>query len=80
MLLAAVRSVKVKVSTPTRMTVTVQRGSVDPVPQLLLGVVEVKVLARDVSPVSGLLTVTVKVMVAAWPGVRFPVQVRFGLA
>ena len=31
------------------------------------------------SPVSGLLTVTVKVTVAAAAGVEVPVQVRFGL-
>ena len=36
-------------------------------------------LVRVLSPVSGLFTVTVKVMVAAWPGVRLPVQVRSGL-
>ncbi len=41
---------------------------------------EVMVLVRLLSPVSGWSTVTVKVMVAAAPGARFPVQVRFGLA
>ena len=40
---------------------------------------EVRLLARIPSPVSGLLTVTVKVIVAVAPGARFPVQVRFGL-
>ena len=32
------------------------------------------------SPVSGLLTVTEKVIVTVAPTARFPVQVRFGLA
>ena len=48
--------------------------------QLCLAVAEVTVLARILLPVSGLFTVTVKVMVAAAPTARFPVQVRFGLA
>jgi hypothetical protein len=46
------------VSTATG-TVLAQRGSVDPVPQLLPGAAEVTVLVRVLSPVSGLLTVTV---------------------
>ena len=57
-----------------------QRGSVDPVPQLLPAAAEVRVLVSTWSPVSGLLTVTVKVTVAVSPGFRFPVQVRSGLA
>ena len=36
-------------------------------------------LARIPLPVSGFLTVTENVMVAAAPAARFPVQVRFGL-
>ena len=54
--------------------------SVLPLAQLLLAVAEVMVLARVMLPVSGLLTVTEKVMVAAAPTARVPVQVRFGLA
>ena len=60
-------------------TVAVQRGSVPPAGQLFPAAAEVMVLVRDLSPVSGLLTVTVKVMVAAAPGARSPVQVRLGL-
>ena len=47
--------------------------------QVLPGSVELRVLVMILSPVSGLLTVTVKVMVADWPGARSPVQVRSGL-
>ena len=72
-------AVAVMVRTET-VTVVVQRVSVLPLAQLLLDVVEVIVLARLLFPVSGLLTVTEKVMVAAAPTARFPVQVRFGLA
>ena len=61
-------------------TVAVQRGSVPPAGQLLPAVAEVTVLARMWLPVSGLWTVTVKVIVAASPGFRVPVQVRAGLA
>ena len=61
-------------------TVLVHRASVLPAGQLLPGVAEVIVLTRILSPVSGLLTVTEKVMVADAPTARFPVQVRFGLA
>ena len=48
--------------------------------QLLPAAAEVTVLARILFPVSGLLTVTENVIVAAAPTARFPVQVRFGLA
>ena len=44
------------------------------------GVGDVTAVARTLSPVSGLFTVTEKVMVAVAPGARLPVQVRFGLA
>ena len=47
--------------------------------QLFPGVAEVTVLVRVLSPVSGLSTVTEKVIVADWPGSRSPVQVRSGL-
>ena len=57
-MLVATSAVLVMVSWMTS-TVTVQRGSVLPVAQLLPAVVEVTVLARMWSPVSGLLTVTV---------------------
>ena len=67
------------VSTATG-TVAVQAGSVLPAAQLLPGVAEVIVLARILFPVSGLLTVTENVIVAAAPTARFPVQARFGLA
>ena len=40
----------------------------------------VSVLARILSPVSGLFTVTENVIVAVAPGASVPVQVRFGLA
>ena len=59
----------------------VQRASVPPVAgQLLPAAAEVTVAVRDLSPVSGLLTVTVKVTVAVAPGARSPVQVMSGLA
>ena len=61
-------------------TVVVQRGSVPPAGQLLPAAAEVTVLASRWLPASGLCTVTVKVMVAVSPGVRFPVQVRSGSA
>ena len=63
------------------MTVVVQAVWVPPLAgQLFPTVAEVAVLAMLLSPVSGLLTVTENVMVAAAPTARFPVQVRFGLA
>jgi hypothetical protein len=40
--------------------------------------VEAAVVMTSLSPVSGLFTVTEKVMTADAPGVRFPVQVRTG--
>ena len=40
---------------------------------------EATVVMTSLSPVSGLLTVTVKVITAAAPGARSPVQVRAGL-
>ena len=61
-------------------TVEVHRASVPPAGQLLPAVADVTVLARTLSPVSGLFTVTENVMVADAPTARFPVQVRFGLA
>ena len=61
-------------------TAAVQAGAGLPGGQVLPGAVEVTVLARSLSPVSGLLTVTEKVMVAVSPGARSPVQVRTGLA
>ena len=60
-------------------TVAVQRGSVPSAGQLFPAAAEVMVLVRDLSPVSGLLTVAVKVRVALAPGARVPVQVRFGV-
>ena len=57
-----------------------QGGSALPAAQLLPAVAEVTVLARILSPVSGLFTVTEKVMVADAPTARVPVQVRLGLA
>ena len=60
-------------------TVVVQRESVPLAGQLFPAAAEVMVVVRDLSPVSGLLTVTEKVMVALAPGARFPAQVRFGL-
>ena len=71
-------AVRAMVSTATG-TVTVQGRSPLPAAQLLPEVVEVIVLARILLPVSGLLTVTEKVIVADAPTARFPVQVRFGL-
>src|ERR1700689_1696225 len=65
---------------PCTSTVAVHRASVPPAGQLVPAVAEVIVLARTLLPASGLLTVTVKVMVAVAPAARFPVQVRFGLA
>ena len=56
------------------------RVSVPPAGQLLPAVAEVMVEASTLSPVSGLFTVTVNVMVAVAPVARFPVQVRLGLA
>ena len=75
----AVLAVLVMVS-PCTATVAVQRASVLPAKQLVPEVAEVIVLVRILLPVSGLLTVTEKVMVAVAPAARFPVQVRFGLA
>ena len=62
------------------MTVAVHAGSVPPAGQLLPVAAEVTVLVRRLSPVSGLSTLTEKVMVAVAPGVRSPVQVSVGLA
>ena len=61
-------------------TAVAQRGSVLPAVQLFPGVAEVRVLARMWLPVSGLCTVTEKVIVADAPTARLPVQVRVGLA
>ena len=55
------------------------RESVLPAAQLLPVLVEVTVLTRLLSPVSGLFTVAEKVIVAVAPTARLPVQVRFGL-
>ena len=68
------------ICSPATFTTVVQRGSVLAAGQLLSAVAEVRVLARMWSPVSGLFTVTEKVMVAAAPGARSPVQFRVGLA
>ena len=59
-------------------TVVVQRGSVPPAGQLFPAAAEFTVLVRALSPVSGLFTVTEKVMVAAGAGgqVTGPGQVR----
>ena len=74
-------AVNVSVVALTTVTVVVQAVSVPPLAgQLFPTVAEVTVLAMLLSPVSGLLTVTENVMVAAAPTARFPVQVRFGLA
>ena len=56
------------------------RGSVRPPGSCCPAVGEVIVVARILSPVSGMLTVAEKVMVAVAPGARLPVQVRVGLA
>ena len=64
---------------PCTVTVAVQRASALPAKQLVPAVAEVIVLARILFPVSGLFTVTEKVMVAVAPAARLPVQVRFGL-
>lgn len=61
-------------------TVAVQAGAGPDGGQVLPAVVEVTVLVMCLSPVSGLSTVTEKVMVALAPGARLPVQLRFGLA
>ena len=61
-------------------TVVVHWGSVPSAGQLFPAAAEVTVVVRDLSPVSGSLTVTEKVMVAVAPGARSPVQVRLGLA
>ena len=75
-------AVNVSVVALTTVTVVVQKSaSVPPLAgQLFPAVAEVIVLAMLLSPVSGLLTVTENVMVAAAPTARSPVQVRFGLA
>ena len=75
--LAAMVMVRAGVRTPT---VAVQLGSVPAAGQLFPAAAEVTVLTRDLSPVSGLFTVTEKVMIAMAPGARSPVQVRSGLA
>ena len=64
---------------PCTATVAAQRASVPPAGQFVPAVADVIVLVRILLPVSGLSTVTVKVMVAVAPAARFPVQVRFGL-
>ena len=56
-------------------TLTEQRGSVLPAGQLLPAAVVTKVLANTLFPVSGLLTVTVPVMVTEPPTGMLPVQV-----
>ena len=56
-------------------TLTEQRGSVLPAGQLLPAAVVTKVLASTLFPVSGLLTVTVPVMVTEPPTGMLPVQV-----
>ncbi len=48
--------------------------------QLLPGSAEAATVARFLSPVSGLFTVTVQVMTADAPTARSPVQVMTGLA
>ena len=78
-MVVAASAVLVMVSAGIRtVTVAVQPGSVPPAGQLFPAAAEVRVLVRDLSPVSGLLTVTVKVMVAAGAGgqVAGPGQVR----
>ena len=60
-------------------TVEVQAGAGPLGGQVLPVAVEVRVLVMMWSPVSGLSIVTLKVMVAPWPGARSPVQVRSGL-
>ena len=74
-----VLAVLVIVRTETGMLVA-QLGSVLPDGQLFPAAMEVAVVDKVRSPVSGLLTVAEKVMVAVSPGARLPVQVRFGLA
>ena len=77
----ATDAVLVMVRAGTRtVTVAVHAGSVLPVGQVLPGSSETAVLTRRLSPRSGLLMVTVKVMVAVWPVARSPVQVSTGLA
>ena len=63
-------------------TVTVEKQSVSVLPdwQSLPALVVVSVLARILSPVSGLFTVTENVIVAVAPGASVPVQLRFGPA
>ena len=63
-------------------TVTVDRqgAAVVPAGHADPGAAEVAVMMTSLSPVSGLLTVTVNVMVAVAPGARLPVQVSTGLA
>ena len=69
------------ISSPGTSTGTdeVHRGSAPPTGQLLPAVGEVTLSTISLSPGSGFLTVTEKVIVAAAPTARFPVQVRFGL-
>ena len=54
----------------------VQAGLGLPAGQVLPGVADATVLVRTWLPVSGLSTVTEKVMVTVAPTARFPVQVR----
>ena len=60
-------------------TVTWQPPLVVPGGQLDPAAAEAAVMMTSLSPVSGLLTVTVKVMTADAAGARSPVQVRAGL-
>ena len=61
-------------------TAAVQAGAGPVGGQVLPAAVEVTVLVRSLSPVSGLFTVTENVMTAVPPGTRSPVQVSTGLA
>ena len=73
---AALVMVRPGVSTATvswQPPVVVPGGHVEPV------AAEAAVMMTSLSPVSGLLTVTVKVMTADAPGARSPVQVSTGL-
>ena len=71
-------AVTAMVSTETGMVLE-HRASVLPAAQLLPVLVEDTAATRFLSPASGLFTVAEKVIVAAAPTARFPVQVRFGL-
>ena len=76
--LAVLVMVRAGIST---VTVVVQAAGAGPeAGQLAPGVAEVTVAVRVAPPVPGLSTVTVKVIVAAAPTARSPVQVRSGAA